>query len=292
MSGAAKRSRPARILAVLAACLLGWTAAAFSVSLLAMRATSFRGLHEAIALSPESLQAQREMIEERVGELAEKYHFSPALVMDRVDEETLKELNRQVIAWWTEMASTGFAEPIPIWEGEGLPEALQQDADFTRDLNTAQVRKLSNQVASAVKDAIQRASFPLRDEIFTQGIRKARGYADVPGIVHALRRLPAVFGLLALLFAGLVWLLCAADLREAVKYTGAAAGCAGLTTLLCLILIRVTDVPGMILESSARLAAQAARLANRLTLEGAGIALLWLAAGFLCLWLSSRREKR
>lgn len=290
MRNAAKLSRPARIFAVLAACLMGWTAAAFSVSLLAMRATSSRMLHESIALAPESLQAQKELIEERVGELAEKYHFSPSLVLDRIDEETLKDLNRQVIAWWTEMASTGFAEPIPMWEGEGLPEALQQDPDFTRDLNTAQVRKLSNQVASAVKDAIQRASFPLRDEIFTQGVKKARSYADVPGIVHALRRLPTVFGLLALFFAGLVWLLCAANLREAVKYSGAAAGCAGLLVLLCLILLRVMDFPGMIVESSARLAAQATRLTDRLTLEGAGIAVLWLAASFLCLWLS-RREK-
>ena len=291
MSGVTKLSLPVRIIAVLAACLLGWTAAAFSVSLLAMQATSSRSLHESIALAPESLQAQRALIEERVGELAEQHHFSPALVMDRIDEETLKDLNRQVIAWWTEMASTGFAEPIPMWEGEGLPEALQQDPDFTRDLNTAQVRKLSNQVASAVKEAIQRASFPLRDEIFTQGVKKARSYADVPGIVHALRRLPTVFALLMGIFAGIVFLCCAAELREGVKYCGAAMGCAGLLSLLCLILFRVLNLPGMIYESSARLADQAARLTDRLTLEWSGIVLLWLAAGFACLWLSGRKKR-
>ena len=271
-----------RILSIITAFLLMLALTGTLISLEGTRIAGSKSLHESIALSDGNIDAQMERFLENSRSLADSYGISPELITDRVDRETIKDLNRQIIAWWTEIAATGTVEDMPLWDSGDLEDALMADPDLTARVDKVQLKSTARRIVSEVQEGLKKTVFPVRDEILTQGMRRVRRMADVRGILKFLTSLPAAAGLISLILAGIIVLLNAAAPGRCMRYLGISAAGTGVLLAVAAVLLRLLDAGGMTEKSSVLLGAQVSALVSRLTIEAAAAAvILILAAGLL-----------
>ena len=257
---------PARMAAWVAALLLvplltgtlyGWTA---------LRLTTDQGLHERIALRDSVISDQMGQVERKAAELAEEYSFDAALVTDALNRETLTDLNRQVITWWTDMSSTGVPEDMPLWDGQTLRDALLAEEAF-QETHGILARDVSGKIVSELNSLLSRLLFPMRDILVTKGLEVVRRKVALSEVLDQLQSVPLTLTLLSLMMCGLILLLTARNRRTVFRIFGSAIGGAAVLSLCVLIMERLLDISGMIRESSLRFASQVSRLENLLSLE-------------------------
>ena len=259
-------------------------------SLLLKRVVTNRGLHEGIALREEVLAEEMALVREKAEELAEEYHFSAELITAQVTEETLRELNRATIAWWTGMAETGRVEDMPQWDGSALQDALTQDPAFGEGQFSTLVKQRAGVVVSEVRETLKKAVFPLREEVLVKGMNRVASRVDLTGIARLMMGLPAMLGLWCLLLSGGIVFLLARDSRRIPRCLGGAFGGAALLCLLGLFLVKALNLAGMTGESSLRLARQVGLLESSATLEALLAVAVFAVFGVLLLWLGGNRK--
>lgn len=278
---------PARMGAWIAALLLvplltgalyGWTA---------LRLTTDQGLHERIALKASVISDQMAQVEQKAAELAEEYSFDAALVSENLNSETLMDLNRQVITWWTDMSTTGVPEEMPLWDGQALRDALLADEAF-QETHGILARDVSGKVVSDINSLLSRLLFPMRDILVTKGLELVRRKVALSEVLDLLQGIPLTLTLLSLMMCGLMLLLTAGNKRTVFRVFGSGIGGAGILSLCVLIMERLMNLSGMIRESSVRFASQAGRLENLLSLEILAV----IAALLLCAFLFLRAGNR
>ena len=277
-----RAGRPARF--------LGWVLALMLVPLLtgtlygwmALRAATDQGLHERIALRDAVIDEQMEQIAEEAGTLGTEYSFNPSLVTDALDRDTLTDLNRQVVGWWTKMCATGVPEDMPLWDGETLKEALLENESFI-EAHGALARNTAGKIVSALNGTLGRMLFPMREILITEGLEFIRRKVALSEMIDLAQGLPLTLTLLSAAAAGLMLLLTIGDRRTVRRQFGSALGGAGLLSLCVLALIWMTNLEGMIRESSLRLAEQVSRLKLVMGLEALAVTAVLLAAAWLLL---------
>jgi len=278
---------PARLAAWLAALLLvplltgtlyGWTA---------LRVMTDRGLHERIALKDSVISDQMAQVEQKAAELAEEYSFDAELIKNTLNRGTLTDLNRQVIAWWTEMSATGVPEDMPLWDGQPLRDALLADPGF-QETHGILARDVSGKVVSSLNTLLGKLLFPMRDILVTKGLELVRRKVAVSEMLALLQGLPTTLTLLSVLMGGLILLLTARNHRTFLRVIGSAAGGAGILSLCLLIAERLMNLSGLVRESSVRFAAQVSGLENLLSAEILAVIALLLICAFFCLRAGGR----
>ena len=281
-----------RILSVITAFLLMLALTGTLLGVEVTRLTGSQSLHESIALSDGNIDAQMDRFLKNSRTLAESYGISADLITSRVDRETIKDLNRQVIAWWTGIATTGTVEDIPLWDSGDLEDTLLADPDLIASVDKVQLKSTARRIVSEVQEGLKKTVFPARDEILTLGMRRIRKMADVRGILTFLRSLPLAAGLVSLILAGIIVLLNASRRGKGIRYIGMASAGTGILLALAVVLLRLMDLGGMTEQSSALLGAQISALVSRLTVEAAAAAaFLIVAAGLMFRAAGGRRAK-
>lgn len=255
-----------------------------------IRLISDRALHNRIALNEQTLDEEMRILTEKAEEVGETWNISPALILNRVDRDTLRDMNRQAVDWWMNLAETGKPGEIPQWDGTGLWEDLMGDEAFLAEQDGVLARSSASRIISEMNTTITRLAFPFREELITGGIGALDRRIDLPDLVTGFRKVPPILSACCLLLAGLLFLLLAGRPRLGLRYLGIASGGAGLIALLLLILFRVLNLESMTLESSVRLGQQVAQLEKTVTLD-AGL-LICLLAGIAAICFLPRQGKR
>lgn len=274
----------------LAADFLGWIAAFLLVCTLTgmicgwtlLRITTDGSMHERIALRDALIDDQMEQLGQTADQLGESYGFDPMIIKDLLDRETVIQLNRQVIAWWTKMSTTGVPEEMPLWEGSAVRDRLMQDAAFQEKYDVL-TRDTAGKVVSELNGTLSRMVFPMREILITEGLQVIRRRAALTEILNFLQGIPLALTLLSGALAGWIVLLGAKRRSSMRQQLGSALGGAGLLSLCVLILFRMMNLSGLIMESSVRLAGQVRILENVLTVEVGIVILLLLTGGWLLL---------
>ena len=274
----------------LAADFLGWIAAFLLVCTLTgmicgwtlLRITTDGSMHERIALRDALIDDQMEQLGQTADQLGESYGFDPMIIKDLLDRETVIQLNRQVIAWWTKMSTTGVPEEMPLWEGGAVRDRLMQDAAFQEKYDVL-TRDTAGKVVSELNGTLSRMVFPMREILITEGLQVIRRRAALTEILIFLQGIPLALTLLSGALAGWIVLLGAKHRSRMRQQLGSALGGAGLLSLCVLILFRMMNLSGLIMESSVRLAGQVRSLENVLTVEVGIVILLLLTGGWLLL---------
>ena len=274
--------RPARILAWIAALLLVPMLTGTLYGWFTLRAVTDEGLHERIFLRDEVIGNQIEQIDGEAEKLGEAYGFNPDIIRESLSRETLTELNRQVVAWWTRMLATGVPEDMPLWDGQALRDRLLNDDAFL-EAHGALARDSAGKIVSSLNNTLSRLLFPMRELLITEGLEVVRRKIALSEIIDLMQGIPLALTLMSAATAGLILLLTARDGRTVRRHIGSALGGAGILSLCVLIMVRLLNLSGLIQESSARLASQVGLLENVMSLEILAAILILLAGGWLCL---------
>ena len=274
----------------LCAFLLVPVLACLAFSLIGRQAATSVALHEQVALDGSVLDGQEAWLREKIARLAKQYDFPAEKAAASLTRESLEDMNRQVIRWWTGMLRTGREQDIPLWDAEPLKEALRADEAFSAGLTATRLKGRVNQVASEVTMAVKKAVFPLRDSVLTGGIAKLCKSVDLAGLARVAQQAPLILALCAAVLGGLILLLLGANPKQSLRFFGSAAGGAAILMLACVICLILLGPGAMIEEASPRLMVQYARLRTLLALETAA-AILGLTAGMVvCLFRRRKHE--
>ncbi|MBR2823959.1 MAG: hypothetical protein IKE24_09760 [Clostridia bacterium] len=294
MSETKKKNLPARGWNIPAAALALILTAALWVTLMGaagLWTVSSPRLYERVALAQEAVDSQMTRIAAEIAAIGERNGFDPSPVAAAVSRESVEDLNRQVIAWWTGFAGTGELGDAPSCHYD-LKEILEKDEGFMASLEEMTVNSTVERVETQVDRAVRKSAVMFRDELIQGGMKRVAGRVDLPEIMEILRRLPLLGGAVSLLLAGLIALLLSRRIQLAGQYIGGALSGCGLLTLLSLGLIRALNPGEPIGEASAALQALYLRLERILTLESIGAAaFLMIVGGLLMAWADRTRRK-
>lgn len=288
------RTRPARWLRVpVILCAMALTACLFLglASLLTAQVMTSPALHERAATAQDVMDLQMDGIQQGLTELAEEYGFDPTDLTTLVSRDTVKELNLQIVRWWTGSLSEGELLESPSFTLEGVEEALSQDEAFMSQVDEL-VRHLTLEgIRNKASDIVRSSAIQFRELIVNLGGRMAGERADLPEIMGLLKQAAPLLLLTALLLSGLIALLLSRDIRMSFLYIGGAFSGSGLLMILSWALLKLADLPGMVAEASAALEMQVAHLGTMITLEMLGMAAVMLILGGLLMALSLRGKQ-
>lgn len=293
---AGKRSRPLRalqgIVGYLLALLLTLSLVATGAVALAHQLLTDQALHERVAQDERVLDQQLARVEETVREMAERYHFAPSSVMDGINRESLKQYNRELVAWWMGLMAEHPSVEAPLPDTEAMEEAIRADELFRENTSEFVRRSIArDDVAYPISVAMREAAMPLRVSLVALGMPKLAERVDIPelmGLVGTARAaLLALCGLLLLLTlltqGRRRWLCVSASLLAAFILAAAVTA-----------LTAAADLPGQLGAYSPMLSLQLCILMRELAgpalmAEGA---LLLAGALTLGLWLRAAGRKR
>ena len=293
---AGKRSRPLRalqgIVGYLLALLLTLSLVATGAVALLHQLLTDQALHERVAQDERVLDQQLARVEETVREMAERYHFAPSSVMDGINRESLKQYNRELVAWWMGLMAEHPSVEAPLPDTEAMEEAIRADELFRENTSEFVRRSIArDDVAYPISVAMREAAMPLRVSLVALGMPKLAERVDIPelmGLVGTARTaLLALCGLLLLLTlltqGRRRWLCVSASLLAAFILAAAVTA-----------LTAAADLPGQLGVYSPMLSLQLSILMRALAgpalmAEGA---LLLAGALTLGLWLRAAGRKR
>ena len=294
MSEQTKKIMPARgghILAAALAVLLTLSLWATQLGAVGLWGMTSRKLHERVALDKGAVDSQMARIAAEIASIGAKNGFDPAPVIGAVTRESVEELDRQVVAWWTGFGATGTLEEAPTYHMD-LKETLEKDAGFIGALEAVTVNSTIEGIESRVDNAVRASAVMVRDELITGGMKRVEGRINLPRALEILRKLPALGGAASLLMAGLIALILSRKIQLAGQYIGGALSGCGLLMLLTLGLLKALGLGASIGEASAALQAQYLHLARIITLETIGVAaLMMIVGGLLMAWAAKTRRK-
>ncbi len=294
MSKHAKKNLPARgwhVPAAVLAVLLTLALWATQLGVISMWALTSKGLHERVVLDRATVDAQMTRIAEAIAGIGAEYGFDLAAVQEAVTRESVEELNRQTVAWWTRFGAEGELKEAPAYHAE-LKNVLEKDQQFIGSLDEMTVNSTIEQVEARVDAAVRKSAIMIRDELLYGGIRRAGDRINIPKVLELVRKLPGLGGAACLLLAGLIALVLSRKIQLAGQYIGGALSGCGLLILLTLGLLKAMNLATFIGEASEALQSQYLHLARILTMESIGGAVfLMIVGGMLMTWAVKTRRK-
>ena len=249
-------------------------------------------LHERVSLDASVVDEQMGLIGDAVKMLAERYGFDADRVTEAIGRDTVEAMNREVTAWWTGILRTGSSEGSPVYHAQAVEETLKEDGAFLARYETYEIKETIKTVAAEIDDAVTKTVLQVRGVLMDFGLKKVTEKIDLAGLLHLMRQVPAVTGLVSLLLAGLIALLLSRRLCESLKYYGGVLGANGLLILMAYVLVRQMDPGAMIREASGRLFTQYMLLGRILTAEVLGAAAVLIALCVLLMLLYGRNNRR
>ena len=280
-----------KILTVLLAFLLTGTLVLFCMSFLAQQAIAPAMGEEPASVDDGTIREQMQMVRERVTEIAELYGFSPEPVIGIIDEDTLRDLNRQASSWWSSLLRDGKTGEEPEWKTDELERVLAADPSVQEE-DQARMDELTVDAAGQIRRSILRMVLPLRQQVIRLGLQKALKYIDIPNLSVFFMGVPWALLAACVLLAGLIALIQKRGSRTALQYTGAAIGAAALVVICIAALYLTADILPMIREASQSLAAQYRHVLTGTLVRGAALTAMMIASCALCIGFSRKDGRK
>ncbi len=238
-------------------------------------------VYNAVSRDGSVLQAQKEVIREKVELLASEKGFDTDNVMAAITDESLTELNRAAGEWIRSTLSSGRAGEVPAYPSEGIRQALEKDAEYIKTLSPLLKEKHLTTNTAAIRKIVEDKSMRMRTLLLKGAVKTAGKEISVRAVAMALGKLPLVTGLLSLLLAGLILLLTGRRPVMSLRWIGASLMAAAALLLLVLPLIPLLGLGDLLQSVSSMLAREASLMMLALCLESLLAALIMGAAGFL-----------
>ena len=281
-------SFPAALLALMLTGTLLLTLAG-ATGLYAMSDTT---LHTRAALSSDAVDLQMEKVTQNVRAIAENYGFDAEKTLALIDRQSVENLDREMVVWWTEAMRKGELGETPTYEIEGLKDALRADQDFMKTVDPMMEVSTLDAISGKISDAVVNTALLFRETLVRIAVSFAGDRMDIPQIMTLLRKIPWIAGAASLLLMGLIALLMSRNLLAAGKYIGAAISACGLLWLMVMALTWALNLQGMIAEASQALEIQFSHLSRTVTLEGLCMSAALLALGGALMSFASREYRR
>lgn len=272
--------KAAHILAWVLTLLLMLALTAGCLTWQANRLLTDASVHESVALDERVQQAQRSRIEARVQELAQTYSFQAEPVMALVDDQSIAQYNRDVIAWWMGLLEKEPVFEVPAWPTREVEATVREDELFKANTPSDMRRTIArDKVAYQVGQAVQKTVLPVRADILSLLMPKVLEKVNVPTYMHYLSLLPLVCVIAAGILVLVLLLVMIKRMSKAALYIGAALGASGLCALGLCGVFSLLGISGMVGEISALLALQLDILAEKVYLQVSIYAIIALALG-------------
>ena len=280
--------RFARFCAMAAAVLLTASLTVTLLCAITLHGLTSEDLHIRAAADDESVSEQMDQISAFIGELADDYGFGAEEVTAAFSAEELKELNREVAAWWTRMINEGVLDPMPEWSSENVRAAVMESVDETRVPADMSREDITEEIVEVIRKRVREITMPVRRALLQKGFQFLRKRVDPADAVRFLSQGTAAAAAGSLVLAGLIALLTGKRIRASLRYFGAALAGAGIASIFGGLVVRSAGVQSMIGEVSKGLSVQASYILRTVTTEGIIAAAVLLAGGILCLILDIR----
>ena len=235
---------------------------------------------------------ETDLIRERITGLAEIYGFSAEPVIAVVNEESVRDMNRQASAWWSSVFRIGTAGDVPAVDTKAIEKAILADETFLQSHDPDETDYLAGEAAAAVSESVLRVVLPLRLTVVNRGLTEAGNVADLPNLLSFLTEIPWAALALSALLAGLIALLGSRKLRYSFQYIGSALGGAALVLIAAAVFALASGLRPLILEASASLALQYDVLASGMLVRLGILAAVMLAGCAACLILCRKDGKK
>ena len=280
------------ILAALLAAVLTVSLLAAVLSILGIYALTSEDLHIRSALSKEAVALQMERIRKNVTGIGTEYGFDPEEIIRSITRESVEDLDRSVVAWWTGFSRKAELTEKPVYSLDGAEDLLRADQKFMESLDPMTEHLTIENITRKIGEKVVGSAVLFRDTLLSAGIEIAGKSVNLQEILTVMGRVPRIAGALSLLLAGLIALVMSRRILTAGHYIGGALSACSLLVLLSLILIHGLNLGGMIREASAILSAQFEHLAGELRLEWIGTAVALMAAGAVLMILARKEYGR
>jgi|GEM_PF-5429444 len=269
-----------RGIAVVLAFLLTACLAAALASGILLETVSWSGLHEWIVTDEKTVDLQMDEITEKITALAEEEGFDAEPVIASVSRESVEELNRAAVRWWTEIGKSGRLGDAPEYSADGVVEVLEADEAFTEAQNELMVENALYRVRQEVEEIVLDSAVKVRTIFVDKGMEVAREQVDLSQIVEMARSVPWLALSAAFLLTGLIALMVSRKIGMSAWYIGAAMVATGIVAVFGLIAVKCLGIGAMIEEASVLMTAWAKHLGRILTAETIGAAVILWIAGF------------
>lgn len=250
---------------------------------LAVETLTSAGLHLQVAADGGMLDDQLRRIHENIDLLAEEHGFSAEAVKQVIGREEVREIDRQLAGWWTQVLTEGTAGTVPRWYSGELEEAIWLSMEEQNPAGDPRA------ALSDLSEMIERTVFPFRETLVSTGMDLVKEKADIPAIVRSVREIPPLGLMLSLVCAGLIAVLLGREFVRTLKHYGTAAAGTGLTLLAAGGILWAIHPKTMIAEASENMAREFSALAGQSGLYGILAAAVLLIAGYACLILYRRK---
>ena len=207
------------------------------------------------------------------------------------DRESVEALDREVVAWWSDLARTGELTEAPGIHVD-LGETLQADGGFIGGLNPLTVNGEIESIESRVDQMIRKSAVLFRDQLLQAGLQRVGGSLNLPMMTELLQKLPGLGGLAGLLLAGLIALIMSRKIQTAGQYIGGAFSACGLLMLTALALMKSMNIGSMIGEASSALQSQYSHLARIISTEVIAGAVFAMVIGGLLMTLAVKVRRK
>lgn len=236
------------------------------------------------------IREEQELARKRVAELSGLYGFDAETAAAAIDEDTLRDLNRQASGWWGTLLQTGTADDAISWSTVNVEQALASDPVLNAMEDREQAEYLATVSTDAIRESIVRMVLPMRLPTIRLGLQEIGKRADITNLINFSVDIPWTALALCALLAGLIALLGKQGSGDARQYIGSAMGAAALVLVVLLILYMSIGVLPMIREASAGLTIQYRSVISGAMVRGVLLAAALAAGCILCL-AGSRGKK-
>ncbi len=227
------------------------------------------------------LESQMSGIRERIGVLAEEKGFSAESAMKEITPDGLKQLNESCGKWLRETLLTGKAGETPAYPEEGIRKALEGDQAFMDSLNPYMADQEVANLTAGIRRAITEKSLQFREVLLRAAVKAAGNTLSLQALSEAIRKVPVLLGILALILSGLIVLLLGKRASLSLKYIGAAMAACALLMMLALAVLPLLGTGPMLKSVSDMLAREYHLLTMVLVVETVIPALILGALGIL-----------
>lgn len=229
------------------------------------------------------IREEMDLIRERITKLSELYGFTAEPVIACVDEETVRELNRQASRWWSSALKEGKAGDDLSWSISGLMEILSSDPALDTAKEDDETESLILNIAEEVRKSVFRVILPMRQITIRLGLKEAGRIADLPNLISFFLGVPWAALALSVLLAGLIALLENRNLKNGMIYIGSALGAAAIVLAAVGVLYLCAGILPMIREASQSLTIQYSNTAKNTMILTLALIVVMTAGCILCL---------
>ena len=168
------------------------------------------------------IREEQELARKRVAELSGLYGFDAETAAAAIDEDTLRDLNRQASGWWGTLLQTGTADDAISWSTVKVEQALASDPVLNAMEDREQAEYLATVSTDAIRESIVRMVLPMRLPTIRLGLQEIGKRADITNLINFSVDIPWTALALCALLAGLIALLGKQGSGDARQYIGSA----------------------------------------------------------------------